>query len=55
MNKDYKILPFRFEKYNDDEYLLTNEIGEYVFLSSDDFHKFVNHQMDALSNNASSG
>lgn len=46
---DYKILPFRFEKYNEKEYLLTNEIGEYVFLSTDDFNKFVNHQLDTSS------
>lgn len=49
MTEDYKILPFRFEKYNDDEYLLTNEIGEYLFISTDDFNKFVNHQLDTSS------
>ena len=48
MNR-YNILPFRFERYNDKEYLLTNEIGEYVFLSTDDFNLFVNHQLDITS------
>lgn len=45
----YKILPFRFERFNDTEYLLTNEIGEYVFLTADDFYKFINHQLDPSS------
>lgn len=25
----YQLLPFRFERFNDNEYLLTNEVGEY--------------------------
>lgn len=29
----YQLLPFRFERFNDNQYLLTNEVGEYVFLS----------------------
>ena len=42
----YKILPFRFEKFNDKEYLLTNDVGEYIFLSVNDFHSFVDGKMD---------
>ena len=38
----YQLLPFRFERFNDNQYLLTNEVGEYVFLSNDDFYAFVN-------------
>ncbi len=45
----YTILPFRFERYNDFEYLITNEIGEYVFMSVDDFNKFTTHQLDTSS------
>lgn len=45
----YTILPFRFERYNDTEYLITNEIGEYVFMSVDDFNKFTTHQLDTNS------
>ena len=30
----YQLLPFRFERFNDNQYLLTNEVGEYVFLSN---------------------
>ena len=46
---EYTLLPFRFEKYSINEYLLTNEIGEYVFLSNDEFELFVNHQLDIKS------
>lgn len=31
---DYQLLPFRFERFNDTEYLLTNEVGEYIFLQT---------------------
>lgn len=43
---NYTLLPFRFERYSDMEYLLTNEIGEYVFLSINDFNKFIAGEMD---------
>lgn len=33
----YTLLPFRFERFNDQEYLLTNEVGEYLFMSDKDF------------------
>lgn len=42
----YQLLPFRFEQFNDNQYLLTNEVGEYIFLSNDDFHAFVNGELD---------
>ena len=45
----YTILPFRFERFNENEYLLTNEVGEYIFLSIDDFNKFVNLELDTKS------
>lgn len=42
----YQLLPFRFERFNDNQYLLTNEVGEYIFLSNDDLHVFVNGELD---------
>ena len=42
----YQILPFRFARFNDSEYLLTNDVGEYIFLSYEDFNKFVNKKLD---------
>ena len=38
----YQLLPFRFARFNEEEYLLSNDVGEYIFLKNDDFHKFVN-------------
>ena len=47
--KDYQILPFRFAHFNNSEYLLTNDVGEYIFLSNDDFDKFINFELDTKS------
>jgi uncharacterized protein len=46
----YQIFPFRFEKFNDEEYLLTNEVGEYIFLSNTNFYHFINQNLDVKSN-----
>lgn len=46
---DYQILPFRFARFNDSEYLLTNDVGEYIFLSNGDFEKFINKELDVKS------
>lgn len=45
----YIILPFRFERFNDEEVLLTNEIGEYLFLLNSDFEKFIQYELDPKS------
>ena len=29
----YQILPFRFARFNEEEYLLSNDVGEYIFLT----------------------
>lgn len=42
----YQLLPFRFERFNDNEYLLTNEVGEYLFLQNEDFYCLVKGEMD---------
>lgn len=44
--RNYQILPFRFARFNDEKYLLTNDVGEYIFLNNDDFIKFVNEDID---------
>lgn len=46
MTMNYQLLPFRFERFNEDEYLLTNEVGEYIFLQNEEFHRFVNGELD---------
>lgn len=45
----YQLLPFRFERFNDEEYLLTNEVGEYIFLHKDDFNAFIEGKLDVHS------
>ncbi|MCF0105036.1 MAG: 1-deoxy-D-xylulose-5-phosphate synthase [Eggerthellaceae bacterium] len=37
MTHEYTILPFRFDHFNDKEYLLTNDVGEYIFLNNENF------------------
>ena len=37
----YTILPLRFMRWSPDEVFLTNEVGEYVFLSNEDFSAFI--------------
>jgi His-Xaa-Ser system radical SAM maturase HxsB len=49
MENNYQILPFRFERFNDTEYFLTNEVGEFEFLSKNDFKKFVSQSLDKTS------
>ena len=49
IDKPYQLLPFRFERFNDDEYLLTNEVGEYLFMTNDDFNRFINYELDVNS------
>ena len=49
MEEPYTILPFRFERFDDKETLVTNEVGEYIFLSNIDFEKFVNYELDPKS------
>lgn len=49
MKQKYTLLPFRFERFNEEEYLLTNDVGEYIFLKNDDFLLFVNGDLDEQS------
>lgn len=45
----YQIMPFRFARFNEAEYLLTNDVGEYIFLSNKNFEKFINKELDTKS------
>jgi His-Xaa-Ser system radical SAM maturase HxsB len=40
-NKELRLLPFQFSRFDRDDYLLVNESGEYIFISKDDFHKLI--------------
>lgn len=41
----YTLLPFRFERFKIGEYLLTNEVGEYLFLNEELFRRFVDGKL----------
>lgn len=47
----YTILPLRFMRWSPSEVFLTNEVGEYVFLSNDDFDAFVQGRLERQSSN----
>jgi His-Xaa-Ser system radical SAM maturase HxsB len=44
----YTLLPFRFAR-KQSYFLLTNDAGEYYFLSPENFHKFINLEIDSHS------
>lgn len=46
---NYTLLPFRFCRFNDDQVLLTNDVGEFVFVRNSDFDALVNGTMDVHS------
>lgn len=42
---DYKLLPFRFMRFDATKYILVNECGEHIFLDPPAFHEFVTHRL----------
>lgn len=42
----YRLLPIRFSRLSDDEYVLTNLVGEYSLLPRSALEKFVRHKLD---------
>lgn len=49
IDKPYQLLPFRFDRFNEEEYLLTNEVGEYLFMTNVEFYKLINYELDVNS------
>ena len=41
----YRLLPFRFLRWRDDEVLLVNDVGEAVFLSRETFQRFAGKEL----------
>ena len=46
----YQILPFRFSRFNEEEYFLSNEVGEFLFLNNKEFNDYVNNELNSDSN-----
>ncbi len=44
----YRLLPFRFLRWQDDEVLLVNDVGESTFLGNDAFRRFVARDLKRL-------
>jgi len=40
-NNSYQLLPFRFTKLDEDRYVLTNLVGEFIVLIKNDLHTFI--------------
>ena len=45
-HKNYKLLPFKFDRFNSEKYILTNVNGEYHLLPSEKLHKLINHSLN---------
>ncbi|WP_199898297.1 His-Xaa-Ser system radical SAM maturase HxsB [Methylobacillus glycogenes] len=44
--KEYKLLPFNFERLSDDRYFITNLVGEYLVVNSSDINNLINKSID---------
>ncbi len=49
MIMSYQILPFRFEKIGESVFL-SNEVGEYLYLTKNQFEEFINHKLHPNAN-----
>lgn len=47
--KPYQLLPFRFQDFNDGNILLVNEVGEFWFLSKEEFNRMISYQLNLRS------
>jgi His-Xaa-Ser system radical SAM maturase HxsB len=45
--KEYSLLPFRFEKLSETNYVVTNLSGEYLIISRDVLENLVKHKLDS--------
>ncbi len=43
---EYGLLPFRFSRYEEGRYFLSNEVGEHLHLPDDVFRAFVKHELE---------
>jgi len=41
----YKLLPFRFDRFNESEVFLSNEVGEFIFLTNREFDDFIHYRL----------
>lgn len=44
--REYRLLPLRFDRLHDDQYLVTNDVGEYVVLPRGELERFVTKRLE---------
>ena len=44
---NYQLFPFKFETLNEDEISLSNEAGEFCFISNNEFQQLINHDLSS--------
>lgn len=44
-SNNYTLLPFQFKRINRAETLIVNESGDFLFISNEDFHKFIRYEL----------
>lgn len=42
----YELLPFKFDRFDDENYIITNLVGEYLLINYDDLEGLVNRKLD---------
>ncbi len=47
--KPYQLLPFQFQYFKDRSLLLVNEVGEFLFLSKEEFNDVISYKLDTKS------
>lgn len=45
IEEEYKLLPFKFDRLNEEEYILTNFVGQYQILPNDKLEPLINLQL----------
>src|SRR5438034_800489 len=45
-DQPYRLLPFQFLQFDPSQKIIVNEVGEFLFLSNDDFTRLVERRLD---------
>ncbi|KQC08080.1 MAG: hypothetical protein APR62_05465 [Smithella sp. SDB] len=48
-SKRVQLLPFQFSRFDNNDYLLVNESGEYIFINKEEFNKLINENLTSES------
>lgn len=48
-DSSYELLPFKFDRFNDESYIITNIVGEYLLIEHEDLEALVHRKLDVTS------